>query len=155
MPPAVADASARGAEAWLEAESLAVSVTAGVAEAQPMQGFTSGTWRGGQQVWWHDVTPGARLTLQFSVPSDGVYLLSLALTHAPDYGIVSARVDEVVAVEQINLYGADVVPAALVSLGEHEIKRGVHALTLTVFGKDPRAAGFMVGVDSIQLVRIK
>lgn len=155
MPPAVEDASARGAESWLEAESLAVSVTAGVAEAQPMQGFTSGTWRGGQQVWWHDAPPGARLTLQFSVPSDGVYLLSLALTHAPDYGIVSARVDEVVAVEQINLYGADVVPAALVSLGEHEIKRGAHALTLTVFGKDPRAAGFMVGVDSIQLVRIK
>ena len=99
-------------DVWMEAEDPATDVTAGVVERQAMEGFTTGAWRNGQQLWWREARPGASLNLPFTVPADGVYRLSIRFTRAPDYGIISVRLDDRgSALDRVSLY-APVVLAA-------------------------------------------
>ena len=143
------------AEMWIEAESLQARASAGTVEVQAMDGFP-GTWRGGRQLWWHDAKPGAELLLTFEIAADGVYDFGVALTHAPDYGLASIRVDNSRATDGVNAYGADVAIAPLRALGEFELRRGAHTMSFTLTGTDPRSiAAFMLGIDAIRIVRVK
>ena len=141
----------------MEAEELATDVTAGIVERQAMEGFTTGTWRNGQQLWWREARPGAALTLPFTVPADGVYRLSIRFTRAPDYGIISVRLDDRgAALDRVSLYAPVVLAADPLGMGEHDLAAGPHRLRFTIVGTHPDAVpAFMVGIDAVRLERLR
>ncbi len=154
-PAAATNDAAR--DVWMEAEDLTTDVTAGVVEPQAMDGFTTGAWRNGRQLWWREARPGASLTLPFTVPSDGTYRLSIRFTRAPDYGIVSVRLDDRDgALDRVSLYAPVVLAADPLGMGEHQLAAGPHRLRFTIVGTHPDAVpSFMVGIDAIRLERLR
>ena len=119
--------------------------------------FTTGAWRNGQQLWWREARPGASLTLPFTVPADGVYRLSIRFTRAPDYGIISVRLDDRgAALDRVSLYAPVVLAADPLGMGEHELSAGPHRLRFTIVGTHPDAVpAFMVGIDAVRIERLR
>ena len=156
LPTASATADT-GRDVWMEAEDLATDVTAGVVERQAMEGFTTGAWRNGQQLWWREARPGASLTLPFTVATAGVYRLSIRFTRAPDYGIISVRLDDRgAALDRVSLYAPVVLAADPLGMGEHELTAGSHRLRFTIVGTHPDAIpAFMVGIDAVRVERLR
>jgi hypothetical protein len=156
-PASAAATAGTSSDVWLEAEDLTTDVTAGIVEPQVMDGFTTGTWRNGRQLWWRDARPGASLFLPFTVPADGTYRLSIRFTRAPDYGIVSVRLDDRgAALDRVSLYAPVVLAADPLGMGEHELASGPHRLRFTIVGTHPDAIpAFMVGIDAVRLERLR
>ena len=141
----------------MEAEDLATDVTAGIVDVRRWRASPRGAWRNGQQLWWREARPGASLTLPFTVPADGVYRLSVRFTRAPDYGIISVRLDDRgAALDRVSLYAPVVLAADPLGMGEHELATGSHRLRFTIVGTHPDAVpAFMVGIDAVRLERLR
>ena len=116
-----------------------------------MEGFKSGQWSGGEQLYWTGAKPGERLDLELTVPKDGEYDVAVALTMARDYGIVQVKVDDEPLGKPLDLYNnPDVVSSGEVPLGPRKLAAGKHTLSLVLTGANPSAVqAFMVGLDYV------
>jgi len=137
----------------LEAEDLKVKArTAGDLPNQDMLPFGD-AWSGGRQLWWLVHQPGAKLDLELPVKTAGTYSLSAAFTRAGDYGIVKLAVDGEPLGKAIDLYAP--APAVIhtgdVPLGMTTLSAGTHILSITLTGRNPRSADYLVGMDWIKL----
>jgi hypothetical protein len=150
-PPAPAS------DAWLEAETVKGTVTAGALDAQPLDGALLGTWRNQQQLRWSGARPGAELILPFEVKEPGSYRLSVRFTRAPDYAIVVIRLDdEPTPLDRVSLYAPQMVAADPLSMGVHELAAGSHRLRFSIVGAHPQArADYVVGIDAVRLERLR
>ncbi len=139
----------------LEAETLKIlKVTAGNAVSQKMGGFAADKWSGNDQVWWTGGKPGARLDFELPVAIDGEFVLELALTKARDYGIVQVRIDDETVGSPIDGFNVpDVITTGVLNFEPRKLTKGLHKLTFEIVGKHTDAAGFMVGVDYVRLVK--
>jgi hypothetical protein len=125
---------------WLEAETMRAVVSAGAAEAQPLDDALLGTWRNQQQLRWHRARPGAELALPFETTEPGTYRVSVRFTRAPTYAIVAIRLDDGPAsLDRVSLYAPPMAAADPLSMGEHALAPGAHRLRFTIVGAHPQA----------------
>jgi putative heme-binding domain-containing protein len=146
-------------ETFFEGEHLKVAkVTGGNARPQPMGGFKADSWTGNSHLWWVDGKPGSELSLEFTVPEAGRYVISSALTKARDYGIFQVALDgDTVIAEKVDLFSdPEVVTTGELNWGEHALKAGPHTLIVKVTGSNPAAVHrHMFGIDYLRLVKQK
>ena len=141
-----------GVKGALEGEALKIlEKTGGNAGRQDLD-YPGQSWSDDAQLWWTGGKPGDKLTLAVPVAADGAYKLSLQLTKARDYGIVQLSLDGAKLGGPIDLYNPEVVPAGVLDLGTHELKKGDHKLTLEITGANEKAVkAYMAGVDYVKL----
>lgn len=139
----------------LEGEALKVlERTGGNAGPQEMSGH-EGDWSDQTHLWWTGAKPGDHLTLAVPVKEDGKYRLVIQMTKAVDYGIVQLSLDGQKLGQLIDLYNRRVVPTGPLNLGEHELTKGEHRLTLEMVGANDRAVkSYMAGLDYVKLERL-
>jgi hypothetical protein len=138
----------------LEGEELTVARTsAGKTSRQKMGGFKAGKWSGNEQLFWSGGKPGERLELEFAAPSEGTFVVSVALTKARDYATVQVLLDDQPLGQPLDLYNApDVIASGELALGERKLTAGPHRLALEIKGANPAAAkSYMVGLDYVRL----
>ncbi|MBI2921842.1 MAG: DUF2961 domain-containing protein [Planctomycetes bacterium] len=144
---------AAGVKGAIEGERMeVVRRTAGATAAQDMDAFGPG-WSGGAQVWWTDAKPGESLVLAFESGEEGKRSLAMALTKAPDYGVVRISVNGAVVIESVDLYADAVRPTGEIRV-EAELKKGRNELKLEITGTNRAAEpkGYMVGLDYVRIV---
>lgn len=123
----------------------------GSVTAQDMRDFNKGKWQDNDQLWWTGVGPGAKLNLRLPAKDAGKHRLDVVLTKAPDYAIVQLHLDGKKTGEPIDLYNADGVVNATVSLGVYELTAGDHTLTVEIVGANEKAIkSYMFGLDTIR-----
>lgn len=136
----------------IEAHDLRVeAVTGGTFRNQDMRGY-GGVWKNDRHMWWTGAAVGDRVQLGFDVAADGSYELALAMTRAPDYGIVQVSLDGQLLGGPLDLYDRGVVATGPMPLGEQRLSAGAHRLTFEMLGSNPSAApARMMGLDTIAL----
>lgn len=142
----------------VEFEALASQATrAGAAvTVQDMRGFGN-EWSGSAQLLWRPAVAGPgrmrqaspTLSLVFEVSSPGTFGLVVHHTVAPDYGVVRLGLDGQ-TLNDVNGYGPGVARQSA-DLGTLTLRAGRHVLSVTLVGKDPASAGFLVGLDRLDL----
>ncbi|MBI4579961.1 MAG: DUF2961 domain-containing protein [Planctomycetes bacterium] len=147
--PAIKVFKAAGAQ---EGERLKVlNKTAGRTERQEMTGF-DGQWSDGRHLWWIEAKPDDKLTLGFDGGTGGKKNVVVALTKAPDYGIVQLYINDQKVGEPVDLYAGGVTPTGPIDLGEVELTQGENKLTAEIVGaNDAAAKAYMFGLDYILL----
>ena len=142
-------------ELLFEGEAMKIVRKTGKPRPQKMGSFKADKWSGDTHLWWINAKPGDSLVLEFSVPEDGNYSMSAAMTKAHDYGQVRLKLDEETnfILDQIDLYDRkQVVTTGEVSLGKHTLKAGKHRLIVDMLGRNPKATPrYMFGLDYLLL----
>ncbi|MBI4604074.1 MAG: c-type cytochrome [Planctomycetes bacterium] len=148
------DPGTKKAPGVLEGEDLKVlQVTGGNAGPQDMVPFGDGLWSAGKHLWWTGGRPGSRLELRLPVAKAATYALEVALTQAPDYGVVQLDLDGRKLESPVDLYHPRVVPTGPTLLGELSLEPGDHVLGVEIVGTNPRAVkAFMFAIDYALLV---
>ncbi len=137
----------------IEAESMKVIGFRGrEPSVQPMKGFFVGSWSADGQLFGGGER-GSGVALSVPPIAPGRYRLALGLTYAADYGILRVGFDGRVLGRPFDAYGPVVIPTGAISLGEVELAKGPHRLTLEVTGKNPASHGYLFGLDCILLER--
>ncbi len=140
--------------ASFEAEALlqsgAVRVAGGRADAQPMAAFGR-TWSGGSQLFWYDTSVGATLDLMVTVPADGLWVVEIDLTQAPDYGQLAFEVDQHPVPERFDGFARRVEGPVTVTLGAFAMQKGQRPVSLKVIGRNGYSTGTLVGIDRIRI----
>jgi hypothetical protein len=144
------------AKGALEGERLKIlSKTGGNPHEQDLSGF-EGDWSNSAHLWWIEAKPGDRLDLTLPVGQSGDYNLILALTKAPDYGIVQFYLDGKKLGGPVDLYHPAVVPSGPLSMSAHKLTAGEHKLSLEITGANPAAVkAYMAGLDYVKLEPIR
>ncbi len=133
----------------VEAEGLKVVESKdGNTDTQDMKGFGP-NWSGDTQLWFHGQKPGAQVTLELPVATDGKVNFVVYLTTAKDYGIVQTLVDGKEIGSPIDCYSTEVKAKGRAELGALDLTAGTHKVTFRVTGKNAAGSGYLVGVDAI------
>jgi hypothetical protein len=114
--------------------------------------------------------PGAKMHVPFDVADDGEYELLAQIAHAPDYGVYDVLLDGKPIASDVRLEhepGANLGGAEAIDAWHHEIyvavdhtlgwkklARGRHTLTFVCAGRNLRAQGYNLGVDTLILARL-
>ncbi|WP_222853421.1 glycoside hydrolase family 172 protein [Fodinicola acaciae] len=139
-----------GAKLRVEAENMpVVSSTAPIGP----QGDCCGIhWSNGNQMWFTPHSAPNNAVLEFNVSTTGTYDLSMVLTKAVDYGIVTFALDGQTIGDPYDAFNANaVLITAPLPYGQHQLAAGTHRLTMTVTGKNASATGFFAGIDYLDL----
>lgn len=136
-----------------EAETLKMQVTAGQARTQNMGGFKGGQWSSAKHLWWTGGKVGDTLKLSFPVKEAGQHKVFAVFTKAPDYAIVTLKVNgQESALGSVDLYDPGVVNTAEQLLGEFNLSKGEHTLEITIQGRNPAARpALMFGMDYLRV----
>ena len=99
-----------------------------------MQGFRADQWSGGKQVFWTHGTKGGFIEIEFPVPEDGEYALTLRMTKARDYGIFQLYVDGEKLGQPVDLYSTKVERTGPVTFDAGVLAKGAHTLRAEAIG---------------------
>jgi putative membrane-bound dehydrogenase-like protein len=139
----------------IEGESLlpTAKTTGGSVKSQAMGGFKAGAWTGNSHLWWTGGKPGSKLSLTFNAPKAGRQKIFATFTKAPDYGIITARLNGTsTSIENYDLYDPKVIPTTEQHLGDFDLKPGPNTLELEITGSNPNARpSHMVALDYLRL----
>ena len=139
----------------IEGEALldSVKTTGGSAKAQAMGGFKKGAWSGGSHLWWTGGKPGSKLTLTFNASKAGRQKVFATFTKAPDYGIITARINGAETdIQDYDIYDPQVIDTGEELLGEFDLKAGPNNLELEITGSNPAARpSHMAALDYLRL----
>ncbi|MBB5038366.1 PVC-type heme-binding CxxCH protein [Prosthecobacter dejongeii] len=137
----------------LEGENLKVEVTDGSTRAQNMGAFKGGQWSGGKHLWWTGGKVGSTLKITFPVAEAGKKKVHAVFTQAPDYAIVSFKVNgNSSALGPVDLYNPGVVNTAEQLIGEFEFKPGEQTLEVMIDGKNAAAKpALMFALDYLRV----
>lgn len=139
----------------IEGEALldTVKTTGGSAKTQAMGGFKKGAWSGDSHLWWTGGKPGSKLTLTFNASKAGRQKVFATFTKAPDYGIITARLNGAETdIQDYDLYDPEVIDTGEELLGEFDLKAGPNNLELEITGSNPAARpSHMAGLDYLRL----
>ena len=139
----------------VEGEALlaVAKVSAGKLQAQDMSEWESDSsgWGGGEQLWWTEAKPGARLTLPLRVAKAGSHELVGYFTRAQDYGDFRVSLNGRTLSPVVHGYAPNVRPTGPISFGKVLFRSGLNELVIEIVGKDARAQGYsngyLVGID--------
>ncbi len=124
----------------------------GQLESQGMGWITTDKWRNGEQLWWIG-QPGKKLNIAIDTEKKNNYRISTRLTKAADYGIIQFYLDGQKVLEPMDLYHPDsVIATKEIELGNFDLDKGRHILTVEVVGSNPKAIQrYMVGIDYVDV----
>lgn len=153
-PKSPIDSQTQAVLGAVEGETMKiVGKSEGNVGTQQMSAFAKDKWSGNAQLWWTGAKLGSHLELELPVKDDGVYEIEVALTMAPDYGIVQLLIDDEVMGSPIDGYYAEVVTTGVLNAGTKSLKAGIHKLGLKIVGTNPKAVkAYMAGLDYVKLV---
>jgi len=134
----------------IEGEGLLPPVSA-TAPAVAQGNCCGVSWSGGQQLWFQAARAGDAVTVAVTVPQDGSYDVTAALTRAADYGIVRGSVDGATLGDPVDGYQPTGVSVGNHVLGTRTLSAGRHTVTLTLTGRNAAAVGWFVGLDVVSL----
>lgn len=139
------------ARVWLEGEDLKVLQSSGAVQPQDLKSFPG--FSNGVHLWWREAKPGAVLRLEFPSKVAGRRKLALALTKAPDYGIVRLSVNGAVVAESVDLFHASGVTPSGELPFEIDLRKGPNELKVEITGSNPAAkpANHMFGIDYLRI----
>ncbi|HEY1083238.1 MAG TPA: PVC-type heme-binding CxxCH protein, partial [Prosthecobacter sp.] len=139
----------------IEGESLKdkTKATGGSVRTQPMGGFKAGQWSGNDHLWWTGGKVGDKLTATFSTAKSGKQKVYAVFTKAPDYAIVTLRVDgKASGLGDLDLYDPAVVNTQEELLGEFDLAKGEHTLEITIQGRNASSrSGMMFALDYLRV----
>jgi hypothetical protein len=135
----------------LEGEEAKVLASSGEPLGEQRMSVFGTAWSNDSHVWFRPEKPGAYFTLELPVEETKSYSLYAYLTKAGDYGIVQVKLDGKPLGQPFDGYNQGVVRSDRIDLGLVELTAGAHELTFEVTGKNPKSAGYMVGLDAILL----
>ncbi len=137
----------------IEGENLKGECTDGSTRSQNMGAFKGGQWSGGKHLWWTGGKVGSTLKITFPAAEAGKKKVYAVFTQAPDYGIVSFKVNgNSSALGPVDLYDPAVVNTAEQLIGEFEFKPGEQTLEVMVDGKNPAAKpALMFALDYLRV----
>jgi len=108
-------------------------------------------WSGGGQLLVQPSAVGQEVSVQVQVPAGGTYQLLVDPSLGPRYGICTVEVDGR-AVGGFNGYSPALAsPQSASAIATVTLAAGAHTLTFVVTGKDPRSAGYLTGIDFVEL----
>jgi putative membrane-bound dehydrogenase-like protein len=137
----------------IEGESLKVTTTGGNTKPQSMSRFPDGTWSAASHLWWTGAKPGDKLTTTFAAAKPGRQKVFAVFTKAPDYGIITARLNGApTTIQNYDLYDPKVIPTSEQLLGEFDLKSGPNTLEIEITGTNPSARpSHMAAIDYLRL----
>ena len=140
----------------IEGESVKVlSKTDGNVSSQGMANFKADRWSGNSQLWWTGQKVGSQLEMEVSVDQEGLFDVEVVLTRARDYGVVELSLNGQPLSGSIDCYVARRVDTTgVLQFGQVPLEAGSHRLVARVVGKNPKAVGFMFGLDYVRLTPI-
>ncbi|MBN2449671.1 MAG: hypothetical protein JXR77_04740, partial [Lentisphaeria bacterium] len=97
--------------------------------------------------------PGEAMTFALPVRTPGIYELFADFVMFPSYGTVQLSLDGTPVGEPFDAYAPELDVSGPIPLGKPDLARGVHDLTVTVTGKNPRSSGMFVSVRRFVLRR--
>ncbi len=80
---------------------------------------------------------------------DGVYLLNLFATHAPDYGVLEVEVDDILVNDYVDLYAPFIYASGQIGMGPYFLTKGTHQMLFKVAKKNDLSTGYNFGLDAI------
>jgi WD40 repeat protein len=119
-------------------------------EIQDMASWGRENWGNGHQVRCA-AHKGGHVKLEVPVSTTGVFQLDVRFTRAPDYGVVQLSLDGKPVGRPFDGFNPEIVPSAAVELGEVELLHGDHGLRFTAVDRNRQSAGFLMGIDSLEL----
>lgn len=132
----------------IEGDKLTHEATGGVAEVQVLANCL-----GARHLFWHDGTPGDRLTVRFNVPQAGRYSVILNLCMAPDYGRYKLFINGTAVEKIIDVYAPKLFWQQPM-IGIFDLNDGENVLTVEILEPNPQAKPKnMFGLDYIFLIR--
>jgi hypothetical protein len=132
----------------IEAEGQTVSR----ATAAPQINCCGAHWSGGTQLWFQPSAPGESVDVAFPVAQAGTYRVDVAVTGAPDYGIVTLSLDGHAMLTDFDAYAPASVVVSRQTLGTAiPLTAGTHKLTIAVTGRNPASGGRFAGIDYLDL----
>ena len=139
--------SARGV---YEGEAL---VMRGTSRVQGMMGYGS-QWSGDAHLLWLGEM-GDVMETAFRIPAKGDYQLSMQMTTAPDYGLFSVSLNNVLIRDSVDLYSAKVELSESVNLGRVHLEEGLQKLSFTLKGANGKARAkgekqYLLGLDFVR-----
>ena len=143
-----------GIDADGKVEGEFLRATKGGVDAQDMSSFSTPSmqWSDNNQLWWHPQKVGDHVELALPPIKAGKYKLSVAFTHANDYGIVQVSVNGTPVGSPTDTYGDGVTVSPPVDLGTVTINDGANTLALDSTGKNDKASSYLVGIDYLKFV---
>ena len=118
---------------------------------QNMKDWGRGMWSNSEHLFCSSKN-GGFVELGFKVDRAGQYRVRILGTAAPDYGKIHVAIDGHTVGDTFDLYSGRVCPSGSLELGSHNLAVGQHLLRITVAGKNVNSAGYMFGIDAIDLL---
>ena len=138
-----------GGEYVFEGEALKV-IDAGYGEYQ-VQDLDRNLFSRGAQLWLKGKEVGAFIETAFELEDSGRFAMKIHFCRSWDYGMVQVLLDGKPLGEAIDLYQPKIVPSGPVDLGIFSLDSGSHRLKFLMTGRNPRSAGYFLGVDGVTL----
>ena len=134
----------------IEAEYLKVNTKNGNIREQSGSQYN---WSNNCQIWWTDAVPGDKANLKFKIEKESKYQIKINLTKAIDYGIYSLSIDGKTVLKNYDAYHKDGIVNSVVNIGNYNLKKGEHSLTVNITGANPNAVKkYMFGIDYIDFI---
>jgi hypothetical protein len=108
-------------------------------------------WSNGRQLLLDPTRKGGYAEVEVPVAATGRYRLAIYFTRNINLGQVAVFLDGKVLGEPFDAYEAEVCPPQRVEYGEVHLSAGKHRLRFTAVGRNPRAVGYNIGIDCLQL----
>lgn len=109
------------------------------------------TWSGNNQMWFRGHAVDETVSVTFTVPYEGTFLLSTSRTRSYDYADTVWTVDGQLVGGTFAGYSPIVQKTSLFAVSTMKLAAGEHTLTLRVVGKNGASSGFYAGVDQIKI----
>jgi WD40 repeat protein/tRNA A-37 threonylcarbamoyl transferase component Bud32 len=97
---------------------------------------------------------GGYLELEVEVSRTGRYALGIYFTRGPDFGLVEVSVDGKKRDRRFDGFHEKVVRSGKIDFGTLRLSKGRHRLRFRAVGKNPRATGFHLAVDCLELLPV-
>jgi hypothetical protein len=140
----------------LEAEALRLIEYANCNQSiQDMALWDRRRWSNGRQLLLDFTRKGGYAELELPVAATGRYRLAAYFTQNVNLGQIAVSLDGRVLGEPFDGYAGEVRAPQRVEYGEVELTAGNHRLRFTAVGRNPRAIGYDMGIDCIQLQPVR
>lgn len=145
----------RGGESFcIEVESLLPDArAAGALTTQRNRGMNGGKWSGDAQLLVESSGPDDWFRATFDIDRTGLWSMALTVSKDRDGGRYLLSVDGEVVGPPVDTYRPALARHTL-TLPDRILTEGGHVLEAVVVGRDPRSAGFALGLDVLEFARI-
>jgi WD40 repeat protein len=102
-----------------------------------------------------EANQGDFVELQVDVPETGRYRLAVCLARSWNFGLVQVSLDGPKIGEPFDGLGEAARPPEKIEYGTFDLREGPHRLRFAAVDKNPKSAGYCMGIDYVQLAPVQ